>query len=463
MSEAHNAPEFQSPELQVAPEQPQRSLEEVARERDQTDQVIDEIHQKETAEAQADLEAQFSIFVVENEFFDLQPQDEGLMVKVLLDMQSKAHDFDIRQLDREVIRTQISEKIVVNEAREGVESNKKANETEEILRDSWEGSGKDIKSLKAFRAENKEALDSLLADENTKASMEALMNRMDALIMMTNASPEYATKFEAAGVNIFDEGAVLSFMHTSGFWEDDSIDESLKTEVATKLGFQPDIVKTGSDIQDTLTAGHVDVGTGERKPYTKDFPYQVDDTTVIYEKPTGERVVQVNLPNGREISAKFEANTGGAVVGQIAYTVQIMYQMERFNLAGPVFQRGHKITHGGEIDIHYDDIIRAKTVGDILIGGDSGYDGEVLRDSWVAHRIQGLSSDGDHRSWTNDPEQAERDLKGLGIVKDGDVDFAQFRRVGNELNRVEANGGAPDYALLVKEFAPTESQDGSDA
>ena len=75
----------------------------------------------------------------------------------------------------------------------------------------------------------------------------------------------------------------------------------------------------------------------------------------------------------------------------------------------------------------------------------------------LRHRFQALSSDGDERSWTNNPEQATQDLKELGLVDNsGEIVWSQFEKAGHYLLRIESEGGIPDFGLL-REFLNNES------
>ena len=193
-----------------------------------------------------------------------------------------------------------------------------------------------------------------------------------------------------------------------------------KTSIAQQLNI-PRLQKlaTGSDIQNSFDQGNGVDKQGERIPFTADNPAILNNQTYLYETPDGSRIADFMLPDGRNYKVEFSESLEGETVGEYIFTAQMMVAAETLALAQPIFQRGIKISHGGHIDIHFDDIVKAKRVAQALLGDTSGYDGTLLSTSKINRLkkdFQAFRKEGDWVTGDNDPARATKDFQELGIV-----------------------------------------------
>ncbi len=212
--------------------------------------------------------------------------------------------------------------------------------------------------------------------------------------------------------------------------------------------------KTGSDIQKSFDAGFGLDSNGKKIPFSFKHPAQLQKNTQLYEKPDGTRIVDFQLPDNRHFKVEFSASLNGEDVGEIVFAGQMIYACETLALAQPIFQRGTKITQGGTIDIHFDDIIKARKVAQYLLGNTSGYDGNILDSANIARLkkdLQCLRREGDWATGDNDPTRAIRDFQELGIVDEGgNIDWYNFERVSDFIQREKSRGTVPEFESLYK-------------
>lgn len=224
------------------------------------------------------------------------------------------------------------------------------------------------------------------------------------------------------------------------------------TKVKVQELFNIPTVKTAADIQVVLNQGYGIGEDGERMPFTEDNKARVFENTYVYETPSGERRFQVNLPGGRNINIAFDGETNTQTLGDLIYTTQIIFEMEKMSLAEPIFQRGWNITHGGNIDLHFDDIIKAKRIGAIFLGGMAGYDANLLSDGHqnrLGHNFQAFPRKGDAAHNDNDADRALGEYKELTVInEDGTVNWMQFEKAAAYLQDVSAKGGQPNFEDL---------------
>lgn len=228
---------------------------------------------------------------------------------------------------------------------------------------------------------------------------------------------------------------------------DPNLSEATKSKVHEL--FNIPTVKTAADIQMVLNQGDGIGEDGERMPFTKDNKARVFENTYVYETPTGERRFQVNLSGGRNINIAFDGETKAQTLADLVYTTQIIFEMEKMSLAEPIFKRGWNITHGGNIDLHFNDIITAKRIGTMFLGGLAGYDARLLSDSnqdQIAHNFQAFPRKGDAAYGNNNADKAMEEYQDLTIINDdGTINWTRFEKAGLYLQDVTARGGQPNF------------------
>lgn len=231
---------------------------------------------------------------------------------------------------------------------------------------------------------------------------------------------------------------------------DPNISEATKAKVHEL--FNIPTVKTAADIQMVLNQGYGIGEDGKRLPFTKNNKARVFDNTYVYETPTGERRFEVKLPDGRNLNIAFDGETNTQTLGNLIYTTQIIFEMEKMSLAEPIFQRGWNITHGGNIDLHFDDIMTAKRIGVMFLGGTAGYDTELLSggdQSRMSHNFQAFPRKGDAAHADNNSERALTEYQELTIInEDGTINWSRFEKAALYLQGVTARGGQPNFEDL---------------
>ena len=137
-----------------------------------------------------------------------------------------------------------------------------------------------------------------------------------------------------------------------------------------------------------------------------------------------------------------------------------MFEMEKMSLAEPIFQRGWNITHGGTIDLHFDDIITAKRIGSIFLGGTSGHDAQLLTSNSknrMGHNFQAFPRKGDAATGDNNSDRALADYRELTIInEDGTVNWTKFEKAGLYLQGITAKGGQPNFEDLKNHLTESE-------
>jgi len=119
------------------------------------------------------------------------------------------------------------------------------------------------------------------------------------------------------------------------------------------------------------------------------------------------------------------------------------------SLAEPIFQRGWNITHGGNINLHFDDIITAKRIGAMFLGGTAGHDAQLLsggNQDRMSHNFQAFPRKGDAAHADNNADRALAEYQELTIInEDGTVNWTRFEKAALYLQGVTTRGGQPNF------------------
>lgn len=126
--------------------------------------------------------------------------------------------------------------------------------------------------------------------------------------------------------------------------------------------------------------------------------------------------------------------------------------MAQMNLAAAIWPRGWTLQQGGIIDIHYDVVITAKRVSNLMLGNNAVHDGRLVaseKQARMNHNFQAFPKKGDAATGDNDPDQALSDYKELTIVnQNGTINWMQFEKAAFYLQDLTAKGGQPNFDNL---------------
>lgn len=233
---------------------------------------------------------------------------------------------------------------------------------------------------------------------------------------------------------------------------DTSQDLSEETKSKAYQLFNIPTVETASDLQTILDNGYGLDAVGNKLPITSGQKLRVFPNTYLYEDPSGDRLFEICVPGNRQYKVRFDRQTSEADLYDSSLTVQMMGVMAQMNLAEAIWQRGWTLQKGGIIDLHYDDVIKAKRIYKLMCGGNAGFDGRLIsksRQSSLRHRFQAFPKKGDAALDDNDPSRAIADYRELAIVDErGVINWSQFERAARYLQDVSARGGQPDFDEL---------------
>ena len=246
---------------------------------------------------------------------------------------------------------------------------------------------------------------------------------------------------------------------------DSSPEISEATKVKIHQLFKIPTIRTAGDIQDILDAGYGTDENGDKIPITQGNKARVFPNTYLYEMPSGDRIFEVNLEDGRNLKVRFDGETNTKTLFDLVFTTQTIFEMEKLNLAKPIWQRGWNISHGGMIDLHYDDIITAKRIGGMFLGGMAGQNARLLsqdQQGQMAHSFQAFPKKGQAAEGDNNVDHPLADYKELTIVnEDGTINWTQFEKAASYLQDVSRRGGEPNFEDLKKYLQRGSTSSGS--
>ena len=201
-----------------------------------------------------------------------------------------------------------------------------------------------------------------------------------------------------------------------------------------------------------MNTGYGTDENGDKIPITQDNKARIFPNTYLYEMPNGTRIFEVNLEGGRNLKVRFDGETNTNTLFDLVFTTQTIFEMEKLNLAKPIWRRGWNISHGGVIDLHYGDINTAKRIGGMFIGGMTGHNARLLSEnqqSQMAHSFQAFPRKGQAAEGDNNEDHPIADYKELTIVnEDGSINWTQFEKAASYLQEVSRRGGEPNFEDL---------------
>jgi len=241
-------------------------------------------------------------------------------------------------------------------------------------------------------------------------------------------------------------GAVFSDVLVAA---DNSPDISETTKAKLQTLFNIPTIKTAGDLQTVLTNGYGVDSDGHKLQINQDQKLRVFPNTYLYETPSGDRIFEIAVAGDRTYKVRFDEGTNEQALYESAITIQMMGLMAQMNLAAAIWPRGWTLQEGGIIDLHYDDVITAKRVSNLMLGNNTGYDGRMISSEnqvRMNHNFQAFPKKGDAATGDNDPDKALSDYKELTIVnQDGAINWIQFEEAALYLQGVTAKGGQPNF------------------
>lgn len=266
------------------------------------------------------------------------------------------------------------------------------------------------------------------------------------------ATPEEATALEAildtASLYLGADniGAVFSDVLVAA---DNSPDISEETKANIHKLFNIPTIKTASDLQTVLDHGYGVDNEGNKLPISQNQKLRVFPNTYLYEMPSGDRIFEIAVTGDRTYKVRFDEGTNEQALYHSTLTIQMMGLMAQMNLASAIWPRGWTLQEGGIIDLHYDDVITAKRVSNLMLGNMAGHDASLIgheSQNRMSHNFQAFPKKGDAATGDNAPDKALKDYKELTILnQDGSLNWMQFERAALYLQGITAKGGLPNF------------------
>ncbi|MBN4047923.1 hypothetical protein JYT75_01240, partial [Oceanicaulis sp. AH-315-P02] len=266
------------------------------------------------------------------------------------------------------------------------------------------------------------------------------------------ATPEDAAIVTAKINNLnFDNGIPDPVLFVQGqIFNDPNLSEASKDAIATELKIPRPTLVTGSDINKAMDA----VDAEGNPKYTEKNPLQIRGGVNAYVKPDGSRVARVEVQGVGIREIPWERNERGEYIGLKLSMLKIWAVNE---------QRGNTDFFGETVNIDNqilsqtdpEKLRKTQQIMEALLGGDAGYDGEVITDeqaefvSWFA---QYVSTKGDAAEGDFDKQAAIENRTNLGIHPNGDItqiDYEVMREAGS-FAQGQYGTGSPDYPALQK-------------
>ena len=328
----------------------------------QTAQNLETSHRQTEAQEHQTGETKWLDCLVDNEFFGVDPRDPDRMVVILQDLADEL-GCDITNKDQvaengytfEDIalefqdRCQKTEKKEVTAGIQETTAGKKEKETKSSTVEAFineKVAGKQgMERLRAIEELMNEPALILAGLQKPGSSMAALpdgfegtrqavRNRIEALSLVANTSPKYAEELEKANVDPFDSVAVIVFVASSGFFEDESIDENTKATVRAKLGIaethEAD-TSSGTDLKRSLSDGYGTDTTGNKVPFTKENPLKMRDGVDVYEETPGEYRMDLQL-NDRVLKVEFSDKFSAEDIQKVTNYIMMVHTFEKMGL-----------------------------------------------------------------------------------------------------------------------------------
>lgn len=298
------------------------------------------------------------------------------------------------------------------------------------------------------------------AAQEQLASVRAMLGQMRSVVTDPQERQAFESILSVSNLNLGASSNLGVFSDVMARVDSsDQLSEETKQQIHETLGVPT--VRTGGDVNQALGDGRGTDENGERLPYDENHKIRTAPNNYVYEGANGENIYEMNLPDGRVIKTKFPSGSSDQHTGDLGIFMGSLYAAESLGLGEAIFQRGWNITQGGMIDVHYDDIIKAKRLNVLFLGGMAGYDNELMTAPRIArlkHDYQAFSRQGDWATGDNDPERQREDYQELGILdQNGAVNWQQMERAARYLQTQTSQGGIPEFEDLKRSLQSIEA------
>ena len=448
----------------------------------------------ETVQVHADLQARLPILEKLGEVADSYPDfrpslSDRVVMNEAVDILLK-HQADTQFLDTEYqlinetpesIITRLKRELVTTDIEQGTDDRREDNKILLEIRDELtDEHGQGTKEyFEAFRRllNNSEELtakfkaiaairDDIKFDgtfSNVLDERKKLVNdNIAALQAMAGASPEYATQVEKAGVDVTDREAVQAFVVESGFMEDATVSEVIKTEVAQRLG----IVRTATSMLATLenvrnNDGRFVNADGKTVTFDSNNGVPVGRYTVYPDLTDHTEYVATTMVGGRALRVPFRSTDSPSHLSRImkaAMVTQVLANRD-FQGASRYILGGDGLAAQGMTEIRLDEVQVARA--ERLFGAFMGL-GTVVSTEFPSQselrsfewRLQTTHIDGDAK--TNDNTgRGDFSWQRLGLLgEDGQLNMNQVEAVGALMNTRSTS--LPAFSELERQFGEKE-------
>ncbi len=435
-------------------EQPKRSLEDVEAKADASLARRDQINEAEKSTESADRQGQVELFLMENEMFGYEPYSEDVMASLtalLLDVEGKLRrvrpEFDItKDWNEEQVRKYLKRKYDRRELSE------EAAEKDEDDRDGY------TKAVETVRKNNPN-IDNLSLCQKLIAEHEANvppqhLAKLQTYIQIQNlaTTPEDAA-IVTAKINAlsFDGGIPdpVLFVQNSIF-TDPALSENTKDAIATNLSIPRPNITTGSQVDRAMDA----VDEAGDPLYTPDNLLPIRDGVGAYVAPDGSRVARVEVRGIGVREMPWERGQSGTVIGLKLSMLKIWAVNEA---KGNTDFFGETVNIDTQILSQSDPekLRKVQQVMEALLGGDAGYDGEIITDEqadFIGWFTQYVATKGDASEGDFDENVADENRINLGFHPGGDtsqLDYEVLRAAGL-FAQGQYGSGEPDYYALQR-------------
>ncbi|MEL6687841.1 MAG: hypothetical protein AAFP97_09485 [Pseudomonadota bacterium] len=422
-----------------------RSIEDIADERADQQQIISQVSKAEQAEHDADRQSAISEHLIRigclEEFdWDHPAIPDGLVDRLV------AFEADKRETRPTYDLTSKPDLIVNKIAQNEWEALLKSEDVN-VSKEEKNSYSEFYESLSGSTFEKLEAI-AAKADEfpEEAAHVAAFLEMRDLA-----TTPEDAQRF-AAKVNALDlSGGIpdpVMFVETA-ILVDDNFSDSYREAIAQKFDLPNPRVKTGGQVDQTL-----DARDENGKPlYTADHPVAIGDDSYAYENPDGSRVVVVDTGDGRPRTIPI-GNESDNKRG-LKISLAKIWARNEWDGATDFF--------GESVDIETDILFQAdpqkltkvSNTMNAILGGNRGFDGVIVQDNevdFIGWFNQFTSTKGDAAIGDFDKVTALENRTNLGFHPDGnpnEIDYEVLRAAAN-FAKGQYGSGEPNYFTLQK-------------
>lgn len=299
-----------------------------------------------------------------------------------------------------------------------------------------------------------------LKSPEMKAKVQLAVNVAQSLVNAIPGKYEVVSRIlDQSNVNLAAANPITIF---AGFLAETDKSEELTDEEKTKLRevFVDQIpIRSGADMKKVLETGRgvrtKPDGNTEIIPYDKDNMAEITPGQKLYHDESGDPILRVEIEDGNFFEFELPEDSA-ADMGKVGIMAQVIDKLADYNLDQAIFQKGFQMQAGGRISLEFPkDWVTTERVLKIFFGGVVGWDNKLLDRQQLhdmEYLLQGLATKGDAARADGDNDRAMKDLSGIGIIKEGEVDWQRFGEV-IQYNRDHRYTYMIDYDLLPEERA----------